>query len=120
MSNVQLVSEIIESNGKTIRQNNMQEQHTIELGTLVEIEAPYLDENGLRVFVVEHNRDCDGTPLYLLSANRNYAQDKQEYEEFKHGYPEGMRLLLQGQLEGNRAGNFSSDSLKVIRKPENM
>ena len=118
MNTIQLVPDLIESNGKTIRQNNMEKQHVIELGSLVEIDCEYLDEHGMRVFVVEHTRDCDGEPLYLLSGNYTYAQDKAEYEKFRDTYPDGLRLLLQGQLEGNRVGSFGKDSLKVIRKPE--
>lgn len=115
---ITLVPDVMEANGKTIRQNNMEQKHVIELGSLVEIDCKYLDEHGMRVFVAEHTRDCDGEPLYLLSGNYNYANDKQELEKFRDTYPDGLRLLLQGQLEGNRIGSFSKDSLKVIRHPE--
>jgi hypothetical protein len=41
--------------------------HTIPLGTLVEVDLDYVAEHGIRGFVVEHTRDCDGTPLYAIS-----------------------------------------------------
>lgn len=53
------VSDIVESNGNTIRQNNMNKQHTIPLGSLVEIQrddnidalaAMSPTEFGLKVF----------------------------------------------------------------------
>jgi hypothetical protein len=58
---------LIEANGKTIRQNNMEKQHAIPLGSLVEINLDYHDNHGMRMRVVGHDRDCDGTPLYSLS-----------------------------------------------------
>ena len=62
------VSDIVESNGKTNKENNLSTQHTIPLNTLVEIsyDSEYEDNSektsGLRLFVVNHSRDCDGTP----------------------------------------------------------
>lgn len=57
-----LLRNMVEANGKTIKQNNTERTHTIPLDTLVEL------ENGVRLFVYRHDRDCDGTPLYALSA----------------------------------------------------
>jgi hypothetical protein len=48
--------------GRTYRQINAQTAHAIPLGALVE------QENGARLFVVQHRRDCDQTPLYDLAA----------------------------------------------------
>lgn len=76
MTRVTFVSETVEQNGKTIKQNNLEKKHNIQLGTLVEItcDDSLCDEedqhNGLRLFVVEHTRDCDGTPLYGLSFDK--------------------------------------------------
>jgi hypothetical protein len=42
----------------------MSEPHTLPLGTFVEI-LPDEDlpcESGVRLYVVRHHRDCDGTP----------------------------------------------------------
>jgi hypothetical protein len=78
---VQNFADIVESNGRTIRQNKMAQTHKIPLGTLVKI--PVTDENrycfgkyeGTRLFVVQHNRDCDGEPLYALSPNKDLFKD---------------------------------------------
>lgn len=67
------VSDIVEANGKTIKENNLKLKHLIPIGTLVEINIgkdDYLEVNGARAFVVEHTRDCDGTPLYSLSLSK--------------------------------------------------
>jgi len=73
MSYIINFSEIIEANGKTIRENNMELQHKIPVGTLVDLE--YTEYYGYgagvrakaRMYVVGHCRDCDGTPLYSVA-----------------------------------------------------
>jgi hypothetical protein len=62
------LSEIVENNGKTVRENNMEIKHQIPLGTLVEVIGlePDSDYYGIRLYVIQHHRDCDGTPLYAL------------------------------------------------------
>ena len=71
------VADIVnEKTGKTYRQENLEKVHNIPLKTLVEV---YFDggedRNGLRLFVVDHQRDCDGTPLYGLSYDKNWSVD---------------------------------------------
>jgi hypothetical protein len=85
MSKITLTSDLAESNGKTIRENNLSTEHTIPIHTPVIIQlenekAPYWTNNGnvsdhiiylieqqQPFFVAEHTRDCDGTCLYTLS-----------------------------------------------------
>jgi hypothetical protein len=76
MSQVIKFSEIVEENGKTIRQNNLEKKHQYPLGTLVKVEATIYSNIGAAkvdmkgeciLYVVHHTRDCDGTPLYCLS-----------------------------------------------------
>lgn len=54
--------------GRTYGEINLLRAHEIPLGALVEI-LPYEDgdHTGVRLFVVGHDRDCDGAPLYSLS-----------------------------------------------------
>ena len=64
--------------GKTYRQENNEKSHNIPLGTLVEVDFDdsYGEpKRGLRLFVVAHERDCDGTPLYALSFNKKWSAD---------------------------------------------
>jgi hypothetical protein len=59
--------------GRTYREINLAKPHAFALGTLVEIvewdEDEYVQRKGVRLFVVGHNRDCDGSPIYSLSDN---------------------------------------------------
>lgn len=67
------ISDLVESNGKTIRENNLEKMHDIPIGTLVEVKYQQWHGDGAcervhaRLWVVGHDRDCDGTPLYSLS-----------------------------------------------------
>ena len=69
--------------GKTYREENLEKTHNIPIGALVEVEIDddYLDEpkHGLRLFVVSHDRDCDGSPLYSLSFNKNWKEKSSQY-----------------------------------------
>jgi hypothetical protein len=66
--------DIVEENGKTIRENNSARQHKYPIGTLVEFEVDESHDYGrssikgtVRAFVCGHDRDCDGSPLYSMS-----------------------------------------------------
>lgn len=67
------MADIVESNGKTVRENNLTQQHDIPIGTLVEVKYNTWFNDGAcekvhaRLWVIGHGRDCDGTPLYNLS-----------------------------------------------------
>ncbi len=54
------MADIIEKNGKTIKENNLERKHKYSLNSLVEL------EDGERLYIFEHTRDCDGSPLYSL------------------------------------------------------
>lgn len=88
-------SDIVEKNGQTVRQNNMGMTHDIPVGALVEIDCECQpDWQGCRLFVVDHQRDCDGTPLYGLG---------------KRGETNRYMMICNG---------WSKDNLKVIRNPD--
>lgn len=67
------VADIVQDNGKTIRENNLARSHNIPIGTLVEVKYDTWEGDGAclkvhaRLWVISHDRDCDGTPLYSLS-----------------------------------------------------
>ena len=56
------VADLDSGNGKTYREINLATIHKYEVGSLVQILS-----TGVRLFIVMHTRDCDGTPLYSLS-----------------------------------------------------
>lgn len=87
-----MIHDIIESNGKTIKENNLEKRHNISIGALVELILQNDDEydsKGVRLYVKRHTRDCDGTPLYSLGLN-SYHETNQY-----HGYPEeSLRKII--------------------------
>lgn len=88
--------------GKTYREENEAKVHNIKLGTLVEVE---LDEDvhkkpSLRLYVVDHKRDCDGTPLYGLSFDKNWSKDM---------YGPGLEHLSKFRIDGG----YPEECLKV-------
>lgn len=73
MSEIVKFGDLVDKNGKTIRENNAAKEHKIPINSLVDvnIEEYYGDGAGMagkaRLYVFAHTRDCDGTPLYTLS-----------------------------------------------------
>ena len=65
-------SDIVEENGKTIYENNLTKTHNIPIWTMVEVKWDEYYGDGAcqkihaRLWVVKHNRDCDGSHLYIL------------------------------------------------------
>jgi hypothetical protein len=113
MQNVVLVPNIVEANGKTIRENNMQQKHTLPLGALVEVRLEYNEDlNGLRLWVAQYSRDCDGEPLYDLSFTRDYALELAEAkavdEHLGHNH-------FSERVKATLIKHFSADSLELIR-----
>jgi hypothetical protein len=90
---VEMVHDFVEANGKTIKQNNLEKQHQIPIGTLVEVKFDTWFGDGAcwkvhaRLWVVEHTRDCDGTPLYGLSRWKDAAFARQVHA-IHHGFDE--------------------------------
>lgn len=92
------VSDIIESNGKTWKQNNLELNHNIPLDTLVEIDCDYHDCHRMRMYVVDYQRDCDGEPCYGLG-RKGQRRHHGEYE-----------ILINASINDG----WGEDSLKVI------
>lgn len=117
MTNVVYVPDIVEANGKTVRENNLELPHKIPLKTFVEINLDYSKSHGCRGFVVEHRRDCDGTPLYGLSLSPDDADHianmKRSVEE---GEDQAEAWLRLAQSRVN--GGWSDSCLIVIDNKE--
>lgn len=100
--------------GKTYREENNARTHSFPLGSLVEVK-----DEGTRLFVVLHNRDCDGTPLYCLSYDRDATLEKKKYDTPPKSSEE---IFLRGWTSGLQDGaiykNIDEDSLELIRPPE--
>lgn len=116
--------DIVEENGKSVRENNLERQHRIPLGTLVEIfEDDPLQEDSyhrLRLYVVDHARDCDGTPLYSLSFNKKVVEELRAVErDINTGLLTAQELQLSHCVRWNCLGailnGFPEESLMVLQ-----
>lgn len=100
------------STGLTYRQENNTLQHKIPLGAIVEItyrdEDEEQNEEGMRLRVAMHNRDCDGTPVYSLTSMTLYNQ-RLKKEVFGENSLDYRQHFSHG---------FSEGSLKVVRLPD--
>jgi hypothetical protein len=95
-------------------------KHNIPLGALVEVvglepeDGKSNELNGLRLLVVRHGRDCDGTPLYTLS-----FKPLSVFQYWEQTIDMGGPLTSWNKacLSGMSDGGYAEDSLKVIRLP---
>lgn len=125
---VMSVKDIVEANGKTVEVNNLSKKHEIPLYSLVEIraddESDRGDDVGLRLWVVNHGRDCDGTILYALSfkkdAYENMMKNKALIEagEFEDKMDEAITRFHYTSASAMILGSYSKESLKVISSPD--
>ncbi|ENK2262695.1 hypothetical protein AB3A98_002742 [Vibrio parahaemolyticus] len=81
MTDAVFIGDIVESNGKTIKENNFSLKHEFPIMSQVKVVSCESDswlsceseviqnavKAGLPFYVVQHIRDCDGTPLYAVS-----------------------------------------------------
>jgi len=84
-----------DEHGRTYRQIHEATDHQIALGALVELES------GVRLFVVNHSRDCDQTPLYCLSADasdRNQVDARFANRGWLTGYLEESLIEVKCQI----------------------
>jgi|SRR6056297_3234974 len=113
--NTTFVGDIKESNDNTIKENNSKKQHNIPIGTLVEIitwdNDSYNKYNGLRLFVVKHERDCDGTPLYGMSWDKEVInKDLNPYESDHH-----LTKLIKFANNSSIIHGFNENCLKIVK-----
>lgn len=67
--NIQVFGDIVEQNGKTIRENNQEVKHKFEVGQTVAYRRE--DMHLMQTTVTSLDRDCDGTPLYSVKVELN-------------------------------------------------
>jgi len=91
--NIINIKDIVEDNGKTVEENNLAVGHNIPIGTVVEFEfetchhhdseihgGDGLFSKGIkRLVVCEHNRDCDGSPLYAMACCANPGEQLDDF-----------------------------------------
>ena len=77
-----------DSHGRTYRELNLAIKHKFPIGSLVEL------ENGARLFVVAHTRDCDGTPLYGIYNRLDGISDFDRQYRVDYGYTLATAKLI--------------------------
>lgn len=89
------LSNMVESNGKTKYENNLEIPHTIQLGSLVEINKNNYDHVGLCLYVVMHIRDANGYPInYLSHTLDDMDENTRDYARMTIGYKdENLNLV---------------------------
>lgn len=114
MPEIILFGDIVEENGKTIRENNLEKKHNIPLGTLVEVKYSNWHGDGCcekvhaRLWVVYQGRDCDGTPLYWLSTMK---PDNEVFLAFKDQPLLGSFVMH---------GGYAEEDLTVVPVTEDL
>ena len=99
MINIADLKDPNDTQGRTYRQINAAMTHKITAGSLVEVNHCTPGENdGIRLFVVFRGRDCDQTPLYWLSAEKE-DMNKDPHNPFNKW-----------------VGGYSEESLTVIKE----
>jgi hypothetical protein len=83
--------DVVEKNGKTVRENNMAQTHNFPIGSLVEIK-----DTQERLYVKKHTRDCDGTPLYSLSVYKDIDEVQNRWDRVIMYSAEGLILIRTG------------------------
>jgi len=109
MVKVQFMSDLIEENGNSVKQNNMELKHKIAINSLVEVNCECSNSHGLRLFVSAHTRDCDGTPLYSLSLEKTQETIREREKD------NVLNAYLKGLDDGCRIHGFDEDSLVLIK-----
>lgn len=109
---VRMIHDIVNPDtGMTYKEENLAKVHQIPIGTLVEIlpnEYGY-EYGGVRLFIVHHHRDCDGTPLYAMSAKKSdtvLSQKGFANPSWINGFAEESLRVVETTLE---SGEISED-----------
>jgi len=114
MKNIVFLGDVVENNGKTLKENNLTISHNIPLESLVEV----TDENGepgLRLYVVAHLRDCDGTPLYGLATNPKLRKEP-VYKRVDNSSDELLKWAFSIHRKMSIDGGYSEKMLTIIKR----
>jgi hypothetical protein len=112
---IEIAYDVKNADGVSEKELNLKKTHKIPLGSLVEISCDYVEEHGCRLFVVNHSRDCDGTPLYDLSFDVNAQKRLTEIEDDLRKERDNYAVLMSHMIRGMIVRHFSEDSLILVR-----
>ena len=82
--NIIPIYRIKDTNGETDHDRNMRIQHSIPIGSLVEVRGTedWPEWHGVRMYVTKHSRDCDGSPLYSIGLKNADGERPIEHSGF--------------------------------------
>lgn len=118
------VSDIVEANGKTIKENNMEKTHNLKVGDLVEVKHDRWHGDGAcekihaRLWVTLCGRDCDGTPLYWLS-----RVPKDQWEPVNLIFPDSgfqFKSDISQSIHYGQVGGFGEESLTKVEVTDRL
>lgn len=109
-----LVSHIVGEDGLSEKERNLKRTHSIPLYSLVEV-TNCTEQNGLRLFVQAHNRDCDGTPLYSLTFDPEIIGADLENKD-----PSFLGRIMHSRTLGSIMSGLSEECLTVIESAESV
>lgn len=134
---IMFVGNIVEDNGKTIRQNNEAIAHKFNVGDLVELKCNcsadgHVDKHkyycGMRLFVASQSRDCDGSVGYYLStSSTGKTFDLKVFSKMINDFMQASSRTAQDKyyellfypLENPKGdGLYGEDNLILVRKKE--
>lgn len=123
-------ADIVEGNGKTVRENNFSKGHNIPVHSIIEVNCKGSNLHRLRLYVTAHGQDCDGSPLYYLShdphAFEKYNQCRQDvdnkvWEETPDDiYARGIALWKLHNAQGALINGWSEDGLILIHEASKL
>jgi hypothetical protein len=93
--------------GLTVKETNEAVLHHYSVGMLVEYAEPRSRSHGVRLYVWEQTRDCDGTPMYTLGPRRP--------EDNPKGY--SVKFLKDTGAYGGMWTGVGQDNLRMVEPP---
>jgi len=91
---------------------NFEKEHSIPLKAFVELDCDYDERHGCRGYVVDHQRDCDGTPLYGISFNPTLA----DYLLTLSNPQDTVDKLVLAKMRDKIDGGWDRDALIIIHQ----
>ncbi len=128
MTKLVIVADLVNKDtGKTYRQENNEKTHNIPLGSVVKVlsydsekHSYYEHPQGKILNVVEHGRDCDGTPLYYLHF-LTISEYERSNDVMRRAVVEVDGMRVRGDIYRQRSyGGIPEESIKLIALPHEV
>jgi len=99
MNEILIAHNIPDKNGVSKKDRNLLIHHSYKVGEMAQL------KDGVRLHIVKLVRDCDGTPLYELSADKNDTEWGVSFNQHNH-------------RQRTWVGPYSADSICVVTPEE--